>query len=96
MSYGGGTFRKGIIESNDKKYLLFAGLDSGKKIKRIRVEIQGNDYDMNIGKNRPFFDCMEIDSKITEAYVDLDKITFYDENDVDITHYYDLGGGSFQ
>lgn len=96
VGYGGGVFRTGIIESNGKKYLLFAGLDSAGIIDKVTVQIQGSTYELSIGKHRPFFDCTEIDANTTEEYVDLDKIAFYDERGNNITANYDLSGSSFQ
>ena len=96
VGYGGGVFRKGIIESNGKKFLLFAGLDSIGIIDKVTVQIQDSTYEFNVGSHRPFFDCTEIDANTTEEYVDLDKIALYDENGNDITSNYDLSGGTFK
>ena len=96
VGYGGGVFRKGIIESNGKKFRLFAGLDSIGFIDKVTVQIQDSTYEFNVGSHRPFFDCTEIDANTTEEYVDLDKIALYDENGNDITSNYDLSGGTFK
>ena len=56
VGYGGGVFRKGIVESNGKKYLLFAGLDSIGVIDKITVQIQDSTYELSIGNHRPFLD----------------------------------------
>lgn len=95
VGYGDGLFRKGIVDINDKKYLLFAGLDSLGAIDKITIEIQGSTYELSTGTYRPFLACMEIDAHTTKEYVDLDKITLYDENGNDITANYDLSGGTF-
>lgn len=96
VGYGGGIFRPGIVDINEKKYLLFAGLDSGGVIDEITIEIQGSTYELNTGTHRPFLAHTEIDPNTTAEYVDLDKITLYDESGNDITANYDLSGGTFK
>ena len=96
VGYGDGLFRKGIVDINDKKYLLFAGLDSIGAIDKITIEIQGSTYELSTGTYRPFLSHTEINPNITEEYVDLDKITLYDSSGINISANYNLGGGTFK
>lgn len=97
IGYGSGSFRKGIIENDERKYLLFAGRDPADEIRHISVEIQGFTYEMDVQRETsPFLFCIEIDDSITGLDLSLENIVFYDEEGNDITEMYDLSGGSFQ
>ncbi|MBS6881861.1 hypothetical protein RX717_12275 [Intestinibacillus sp. NTUH-41-i26] len=94
MSYGGGHFRDGIIESGGKKYFLFAGRDITARICKATALIGGERYELYTPEQKDhFLLCTEISDQAQEKHVDRSEITFYDKNNRDITDQYNLSGG---
>ena len=97
LGSGGGAFRKGVVEVDGEKYLLFAGRDVGGVIDRIEVVIDHVTYTLDVPKNYPFFVHTKLEDGATaQGMFGLENITFYDEKGADVTDQYDLSGGGFQ
>lgn len=97
IGYGGGNFREGIVESDGKKYLLFAGRDISAQISRITVSINGVNYDLFTQDSQEhFLVYTEVDYRIEDTHVSRDDIIFYNESGENITELYDLSGGGIQ
>lgn len=97
ISYGDGNFRDGVIESNGKKYLLFAGRDITSQISKISVLIDNQTYEIETPKaNDRFLVYTEIDAHVDERNVNRENIAFYNSEGEDITKLYNLSGGGIQ
>ena len=94
LSYGGGSFLDGIVESGGRKYFLFGGRDFSAQISKVAVLIDGQTYKMDMGNAKDhFLLCTEIDNRVQDAHVNRDQIRLYDEAGEDITELYNLSGG---
>lgn len=97
LGRGTGAFRKGVVEVDGEKYLLFAGRDMGHVIDRIEVVIDHVTYTLEVPQNYPFFVHTKLEDGATaQGMFGLGDVTFYDKNGVDITDQYNLSGGGFQ
>jgi len=94
FSYGDSNFRDVIVESGDKKYLLFGGRNIGLEIASCSFAFGGLSYSLDIPKKNTFFVCVEIDSLIDELHLDLEKFSLYNSQGENITKkVYSSGAG---
>ena len=94
LSYGGGSFLDGIVESGGRKYFLLGGRDFSAQISKVAVLIDGQTYEMDTGHAKDhFLLCTEIDHRVEDKHVSRDHIRLYDEAGEDITELYNLSGG---
>ena len=97
LGSSGGAFRKGVVEVDGEKYLLFAGRDVGGVIDRIEVVIDHVTYALDVPTNYPFFVHTKLEDGATaQGMFGLGDITFYDKDGTDVTDQYNLSGGGFQ
>ena len=95
LSYGGGNFRNGIIEREGKTYLLHGGRNTGAAIADMTFTLNGFTGQLEIPQKAQFLVCMEIDSPVEDAHLDLERIHFFNAQGQEITEQYDLSGGGF-
>ncbi len=94
LGYGGGNFEEGIVESKDKKYLLFGGRNIGLEIASVTFTLEGQNYTLEIPAEKRFLVHTEIDNRIQLTHMDLDSLKFYDAQGTDITERVDWNGAS--
>jgi len=93
LGYGGGNFREGIVENAGKKYLLYGGRNTALQIAAMSVTLDGFTYNLAIPAKTRFLVCTEIDSRIEDNHVDLNRVVVYNAQGEDITERVDLSGG---
>lgn len=96
-SHGSGSFRNGIVEIGDQKYLLLMGRNTFGKITKVKFTLDVNhEYEINIPKQKVFLEYTELDNDVQIGPVILDKITLYNAEGREVTLEFDLSGGSIQ
>ena len=93
LGYGGGNFRRGVVEQDGQKYLLFGGRNTGEEIARAVFTLDGFSYSLEIPEQPRFLVCTEIDGRIESDHPDLEDLTLYNARGEDITEAYNLSGG---
>lgn len=92
FGYGGGSFRYGSRESDGTQYLVFGGRNPLQEIAGADFRIDGRVYHLDIPP-APFLVCTPVRDSGWDGTVDLNQLTLYDSQGVDITDCYDLSGG---
>lgn len=96
-SHGNTDIRTGIIENDDKKYLLLMGRNTFGNIDKIKFTLDLNhEYEFDISKEKVFFEYIIVDSKVEIGPVSLDGITVFDGNGKDITESVISSGSSIE
>lgn len=85
MSYGTGNFKEEIIESNNKKYLIFGGRNIGLAIEKIGFILKGNGYSLDITNEKLFLVYLEVDSEIEDTHINIEDLKFYNVEGNDIS-----------
>ena len=85
MGRGDGNFREKIVEEDGDHYLLFGGRNAYFDIHTAKFEISGTIHVVEIPRKDRFLVAQDLMMRTSEVHVWPDRITFYDENGVDIT-----------
>lgn len=96
-SHGSGSFRNGIVEIGNQKYLLLMGRNTLGKITTVKFTLDINhEYEIDVPKQKVFLEYTEVDNDVQIGPVLLDKITLYNAEGREVTSEFDLSGGSIQ
>lgn len=83
--YGDNSFRHEVITTNKGKYLILTGKNGNAEIAHIEVLLEYNEYMFDIPKQKYFIVYCTVPKETNQTFLDIDKIKFYDKNDIDIT-----------
>ena len=95
LSYGGANFVKGIVQYGDELHLLYGGKNTGEKIAKVVIEIEGQHYELEVPEKSRFLVSTQIDGRTEYPAFSDEQITFLDADGNDITAQYRLYHSSF-
>lgn len=85
MGCGDGNFREKIVEEKGRYYLIFGGRNTSFGIYTAKFEITGTIHVVEIPQKDRFILAQDLMMRTGQEHVWPDRITFYDENGIDIT-----------
>lgn len=86
MGYGTGNFKEEIIESNNKKYLIFGGRNISLAIAKISFILNHDEYSLDIPNKKLFLVYQEVDSEIEDTHINIEYLKFYNAEGNDISN----------
>lgn len=107
-SYGSGSFRNGVIQVGEDRYLLFQGRNQSGVISRARFQWDGAYeyegavphqwycYETAVPQERVFFLSIPVDGNVPLGPILPEDISLFDAWGEDITGAVDLSGGSIR
>lgn len=83
--YGSGSFRYEISKTNKGKYLILKGKNYDNKIAYVKVLLENKEYKITIPEQQYYMVYCSINTETELAFLDINSIKFYNENDADIS-----------
>lgn len=86
VTYGTNFFKHNIYKTDNGKYMVLKGINPEMKIHYIRVVLDSKEYIIDIPQDNEYFIAYcKVPNNTLNEYIEIDKVTFFDKNYIDIT-----------